>query len=633
MWRQTAAPAPSEQQPRTWLVMTREGVADEVLAAVQKLAADSGATVSVVRPGEFYEPVDDGHAVRPGSMENALALLRDLREEGRALDRVVHLLTLEPSEQTVELGLHSLVALARAASEAGMDGWSLDIAVSGSQEVLAGDTTNPAAATLLGPCLLIPLEFPSVSTRLIDLAPAVDAAAIADLAAELRRPHGERIVALRGGRRWLPDYDPMPCPEADPGVLREGGVYLITGGLGGIALGLAERLARDCKAKLVLLGRRGLPPQEEWAGILNSCPAEGGIDPAIRERVAKVAAMVEHGAEVEIVTGDVSDPADVRRAVEAAFDRFGVLHGVLHAAGVPGMGLIQFKYRKDMELVLAPKVGGMHAIAQALRIGEADEVELDFLLLFSSMTTATGGGPGQVDYCAANAYLDSYAHHLAVTGRRVLTIDWGEWTWNAWEAGLDGYDEGLQTFFRENRARIGLDFEDGWRCLLRAVATGETRVVVSTQHYPTVVAGSKLFTLEAVMAQSGGGGAAGGGERHPRPELVTAYQEPSTDTESTIAEIWGESLRLERVGVEDSFFELGGNSLLGVNVVATVRRKFGLAELPPHILYEAPTVSALAKTVDGMVSGDSGAAQEEEGNSQVRAQLRRSSLANRRRKQ
>jgi Phosphopantetheine attachment site len=138
------------------------------------------------------------------------------------------------------------------------------------------------------------------------------------------------------------------------------------------------------------------------------------------------------------------------------------------------------------------------------------------------------------------------------------------------------------------------------------------------------------------MAQGGGGGGGGGGgERHPRPELVTAYQEPSTETESAIAEIWGESLRLERVGVEDSFFELGGNSLLGVNVVATVRRKFGLAELPPHILYEAPTVSALAKTVDGMVSGDSSSDDEEEGNKQVRAQLRRSSLASaaRRRKQ
>ncbi|HET8643093.1 MAG TPA: SDR family oxidoreductase [Pseudonocardiaceae bacterium] len=635
VWRQVASPAPAAEQPGSWLVMSRDGVAEQVLEALRAEAAQRGATVSVVRPGEFFEPTGDGeYEVRPGSMENALALLRELREAGQPLQRVVHLWTLQPHEETVGLGLHALVALARAASEAGMEGWSLDMVTSGGYEVLRGDATNPAAGTLAGPCLVIPLEYPSINTRLIDLAPEPDAAAVADLLAELRRPLDERIVALRHRRRWLPDFDPMPCPEADPGVLREGGVYLITGGLGGIALGMAERMVRDCKAKLVLLARRGLPPQSQWETILAGGPGGEELDEASRGRLAGVAAFVAQGAEIEVVTGDVSEPADVRRAIDAAFERFGALHGVFHTAGVPGMGLIQFKYRSHMQQVLAPKVDGMHAIAQALRIGEPDEIKLDFLLLFSSMTTATGGGPGQVDYCAANAYLDSYAHHLAASGRRVLAIDWAEWKWNAWEAGLDGYDENLQKFFRENRERVGLSFEDGWRALLRALSTGEPRVVVSTQHYPTVVAGSKLFTLDAVMAQ-GPGGAAGGGELHPRPELVTAYQEPSGEIEEAIAKVWQDSLRLDRIGAIDNFFELGGNSLLGVNIVATVRRHFKLDELPPHILYEAPTVAALAKTVQGQVSGEAPETDESEGNSQVRAQLRRSSLASaaRRRKQ
>ncbi|GAA0440374.1 hypothetical protein Acor_12820 [Acrocarpospora corrugata] len=596
VWRQTAAPAPSAAQPGSWLVYTREGVADEVAA---ELAA-TGAAVTLVRPGEGYAATRDGHTIRPGSVADTLALLRDLRAAGRPLDRVVHLWTLDSGDRPIEHGLHTLVALARAAGESGLDGWSLDIAVAGTQEVFPGEAVNPDGSTLIGPSLVIPLEYPTVTTRFIDLDTH------AGLVAELGRPQTDRIVALRRGRRYLPGYETMATPETTP--LREDGVYLITGGLGGIALGLAERFARDAKARLVLLGRTGLDGEGEDA-----------------RRGAQVQAIRDLGGEVEIVVGDVADPAAVKRAVDTAIERFGALHGVLHAAGLPAMGLMQFKRPQELDAVLAPKIAGTLALAEALRIGEPGEIGLDFLALFSSITSATGGGPGQVDYCAANAYLDGYAQRLAATGRNVVSIDWGEWTWNAWEAGLAGYDEGLQTFFKENRIRVGIDFEEGYRSLLRALASGEPRVIVSTQEFETVVTGSARFNLEAVTSPAGSGGSA---DRHPRPELVTPYQEPSGPTEEAVAAIWCDALRLDRVGVLDNFFELGGNSLLGVSIVAALRREFALAELPPHILYEAPTVAALGATIEALVSGAAPASGTADGggSSHVRAQLRRSGL-------
>ncbi|WP_155349073.1 type I polyketide synthase [Acrocarpospora pleiomorpha] len=594
VWRQTAAPAPSAEQPGSWLVYTREGAADDV-------AAELGATVTLVRPGEGYAATADGYTIRPGSVADTLALLRDLRAGGRPLDRVLHLWTLEPGEHTIEYGLHTLVALARAAGESGIDAWSLDVAVSGTQEVFPGEVANPDGSTLIGPSLVIPLEYPRVATRFID----VDTPA--GLVAELGRPQTDRIVALRRGRRYLPGYETMATPETTP--LREGGVYLITGGLGGIALGLAERLARDAKARLVLLGRTGLAGEGEAAS----------------RRSAQVQAIRDLGGEVEIVVGDVADPAAVQRAVDTAIERFGALHGVLHAAGLPAMGLMQFKRPPELDAVLAPKIAGTLALAEALRIGEPDEIGLDFLALFSSITSATGGGPGQVDYCAANAYLDGYAQRLAATGRNVVSIDWGEWTWNAWEAGLAGYDEGLQNFFKENRVRVGIDFEAGYRSLLRVLASGEPRVVVSTQEFETVVTGSARFNLEAVTSPAVTGA---GGDRHPRPELVTPYQEPSGPREEAIAAIWCDALRLDRVGAGDNFFELGGNSLLGVSIVAALRREFELAELPPHILYEAPTVASLGTTIEALTSGAAPASgtADGEGGSHVRAQLRRSGL-------
>ncbi|HEX8078666.1 MAG TPA: SDR family NAD(P)-dependent oxidoreductase [Jatrophihabitans sp.] len=634
VWRQTARPAAAEQQPGLWLVYTRGGTADEVVARLRR-TLPSTATVDVVRPGDGYAAVEDGYTVRPGNVEDTLALLRELRSAGRPLTRAVHLWALEsaPDEVMLSQGVHTLVALARAAGELGMDTWSLDVVVSGTQQVLDDDVSRPYAATLTGPCRVIPLEYPNVTSRLVDLdpAPIMSPAAIAGLLAELQSPQADALVALRHGRRWLPEYHRMVAPPVTQGaggdVLREGGVYLITGGLGGIALAMAERLARDYSAKLVLLGRNGLPERSQWPAILAADPESGKVDDRTRRRVAAVSGLLEHGAEVEIVTGDVASTDDVRRAVELALERFGALHGVLHVAGLPAMGLMQFKRPAELDLVLAPKVAGTLAIADALRIGKPDEIELDFLALFSSITSTTGGGPGQVDYCSGNAFLDSYAYQLAATGRRVLSINWGEWTWNAWEEGLTGYADTLADFFRENRARIGIGFEEGWRSLLRVLACDEPRIVVSTQDFETMVGYSSKFTVAAVTSTAMSGG---GGTRHPRPELVTSYQEPSGAVETAIAAIWSESLRLEQVGAADNFFELGGNSLLGVSIVAALRAEFTSVELPPHILYEAPTVAALGRVIETAQSGDAvtgGSANGDgEDGSQVRAQLRRSGL-------
>ncbi|MFB9683537.1 type I polyketide synthase [Amycolatopsis plumensis] len=575
-WRQTSA-AHATPQPASWLVFARPGLAEDVLDGIRR----TGDPVTVVRPGAGYRPGPDA-TVRPGDVDDLLNLLRDLKRGGTRLDRVVHLWNLD--DDSLSLGLHTLVALARAAGELGLGGWTLDLAATGTQRVLHDGELRPDAATLTGPNLVIPMEYPGVQTRLIDVDAAAGAAAVV---AELHRPSPGRTVALRGSRRWLPGYEvlaPQPIEQA-ASVLREDGVYLITGGLGGIGLAMAERLARDSHAKLVLFGRRGLPPRERWAGIADGTDEVPGT---IRDRVDRVREIEALGGEVVVVEGDVAEEADVRHAVAVAVERFGALHGILHTAGVPGTGLMQFKQPGDADQVLAPKLPGSRALSAA-----TEGLDLDFVALFSSITSVTGGGPGQVDYCAGNAWLDAYA---ASHGGRTVSISWGEWTWNAWDEGLSGYEEDIQTYFREHRAKFGIDFEQGWRTLLRALASGEPHVVVSTQDLDAVTAVAARFSVDAVTSAAHGGSTA---DRHPRPELVTPFQEPESDVERAVAEAWCEMLRLDRVGVADNFFELGGTSLLGISLLATLRTAFPDAELPPHIIHEAPTVAALAKIVAG----------------------------------
>jgi phthiocerol/phenolphthiocerol synthesis type-I polyketide synthase E len=172
----------------------------------------------------------------------------------------------------------------------------------------------PEKATVIGPCRVIPQEFPNVACRQIDLEPI--AAADADkqgarLVNELFAAGTEPIVAYRAGRRWARTFDPArfdAVAEGAPSRLRQGGVYLITGGLGGVGLVLAEYLARECKARLVLTGRRGLPPRSQWADHV----AARGPQDATSRRIQTVAALEAAGGEVLVGVADVVDESAMR---------------------------------------------------------------------------------------------------------------------------------------------------------------------------------------------------------------------------------------------------------------------------------------------------------------------------------
>jgi NAD(P)-dependent dehydrogenase (short-subunit alcohol dehydrogenase family)/acyl carrier protein len=199
---------------------------------------------------------------------------------------------------------------------------------------------------------------------------------------------------------WTVGFDQTELPEAGPDVLREGGVYLITGGLGGLGRTLAETLASRWRAKLVLTSRSGLG-------------TTGRAADAVRR-------MEAAGAEVLAAAVDVSDVDAVRALRTAVLDRFGRLDGIVHAAGIAGGGMIETRDVADMRAVLTPKVAGSVALRAVFG---ADE--LDFVSLFSSVT-GTAGGLAETDYCAANAYLDA---HASAAGWRapVRSLGWSGW--------------------------------------------------------------------------------------------------------------------------------------------------------------------------------------------------------------
>ncbi|MFV2196813.1 beta-ketoacyl synthase N-terminal-like domain-containing protein [Nocardiopsis sp. LOL_012] len=415
-----------ERDPRTWIVLTDgTGLGKRIMDRI----ADSGRRVVSVRPGGAWRRLSpDAYEIPPTDAEGYRRLLREAADGTDGLSpRIVHMWTVGSGrtvEEVLELGFHSLVALGRALAEAG--GASADIAVvtDGAHSVVGDEAVAPEKATVAGPCLVLPLEQPGTACRSIDVGPAHEGrwngAGTAALFAELTTGSDRPFTALRGSRRWYRSHLGVRVVPARGrgGGLRDRGVYLITGGLGAMGLTLARHLVDTVRARIVLVGRTPLPPRGTWRRWLDEHPA----DDTTGSRIRAVLDLEEAGGEVLVATADITDERSVRDCADLAVERFGAVHGVIHAAGVPGGGLIQLKNARAAEDVLAPKVRGsllMDALAR--------DLDVDFLALCSS-TLALTGAVGQVDYTSANAFEDALAQrNEALGGPRTVSINWDGW--------------------------------------------------------------------------------------------------------------------------------------------------------------------------------------------------------------
>lgn len=410
---------------------------DEIADGLAGALIQAGTKVVRVRSGESFSPCGtDAYTVSPASRPDYDALIGDITAAGAVPDLILHTWTLdgdpaanaETAWRAQDRGFFSLLYLVQALAMAQPEG-DVQVAVltAGTQDVTGEDLTRPEHGTVAGITKVVPLELPWLHARQIDIDPAVMPGAstdprIAQVMAEIRSDGTDDSVALRAGRRWCRAFEGIRVPEdlsglpAGPG-LQNRGVYLITGGLGGIGLALADDLARRISARLVLTSRSGLPPREQWDAFI----AENGTTGRVGRAIDAVRRMEQSGSEVLVVAADVTDAADMRSVRQQMLERFGRLDGIVHAAGIPGGGVAEVKDRSTAAEVLRPKLLGPFALHAAF-----SDLRPDFVVLCSSVT-AIAGGFGQVDYCAANNFLDAYARGSHGWGASVTSVNWGGW--------------------------------------------------------------------------------------------------------------------------------------------------------------------------------------------------------------
>ena len=428
------APAPSAarewaEKTGRWLIFAdSQGLGSEL---ARRLEEDGKSCALVFAAADYAQEEDACFRANPARPDDFQRLWQACLAENRSsFEGIVHLwgldgpafgdLTLDDLQQAKILGcasvLHLLQSLLR---EKPTELPGLFLATKGSQSV---DGPNAPAlppqvqqAPLWGLGKVIALEHPELRTVRLDLDPAAPADEnVQSLLAEIRAADREDQVAWRRGIRHVPRLEPFAgnvsaqaaqkALEIDPDAS-----YLITGGLGGLGLEVAQWLAAQGASHLVLTGRSG-----------------------VAERARPVVErLTEDGVQVAILKGDIAEEQDAIRLIETIEEDMPPLRGVVHAAGALADGVLQRQTWQSFDQVLAPKVDGawnLHLLTQGM--------PLDFYVCFSSMVSLFGS-PAQGNYVAANAFMDSLACHRRALGLPGLSINWCPWADMGMAADLD----------------------------------------------------------------------------------------------------------------------------------------------------------------------------------------------------
>lgn len=414
------------------------------------LARDSGSRVVTVMPGVRFERTDEfSFRIDPGQPEHFTQLLDEVSPD--CIRSLVYLWCLSDSHDTdsYRFSFESLLNLAKAWEQSA---WSENecrwMTATANAQVVGGEQrVNPEHSLMAGPVRVIPQEMPDISCRWVDLslndggnefAPLL----ASQLFAELQHDASDETIAYRGRTRYVTDFvrasidattlEDREKSEVECGIvdasraLRKQGAYLITGAFGGVGRVLSEWLAQKYGARLLLATRKELPPRGTWESFLQK--SQPG-DP-LRSIIRFVQRLEHLGALVEPLHLPNDGTGLAERVRQAGFD---CLHGVFHLAGGLDDRLIGLKSLQSAQQVIQAKTELARDLEEVV-----DELQPGFMLYFSSLS-AFAGVSGQIDYTAANAFLDCHAawrNQNSLT--RHIAVDWSVWRDAGMAASLAG---------------------------------------------------------------------------------------------------------------------------------------------------------------------------------------------------
>jgi iturin family lipopeptide synthetase A len=488
--------------------------------------------------------------IEVGGGDKLQPLFEKMKLEGLLPERIIHCGGIADKPASAHACFYSLVEVFTTAQRYKSPLKEVSVLTSGLHDVLGYQEASSSYAAL-GVSLLkvIGQEYPALVTGHIDisLSEVADPGYRSRLLEEILHPQPGKTVSYRNNSRWTLIYDKVEVPQGpSSSVFKAGGVYLITGGLGGFGLTLSRYLSKYYSAKLILLGTQSLTD----------------------EKSKSIKAIRDEGGEVFYFACDISDRKRFSEVLEAAEQQVGPINGVFHAAGVThgrSINTIDQLETTDFETQFSPKINGLLVLYEVLK-----DRKLDFCLATSSLSAVLGGiwfGA----YAPANSFMDYFirAHKTASSLKNWISIN------------LDAID--FNGIGNDNISNEQLPRVIEHALLLKELPQLILSVKPLQQRLDDFI-----------------------DERNGLPEGMTNAEEAMTDelsgAESTLFKLWVNFFGRADFGIDDNFFEVGGDSLKALTLIARINRELsinlGLADF-----FRKPRIRSLATYLSDAKSG------------------------------
>jgi NAD(P)-dependent dehydrogenase (short-subunit alcohol dehydrogenase family)/acyl carrier protein len=502
------------------------------------------------------------------------------------------------------LGFYSLLFITQSISKLNISlPINIEIITSQVHQVTGDEILCPKKALLLGPCGVIPKEFSNINCFNVDL-PIDDVASklpkelIQKLIGEFDNTNIEHLVAYRGKFRWVKRFDQVELETngeenlssqlTKKGRIRQRGVYLITGGTGGIGLTIARYLAESFQARLVLTQKSELPEKSKWKEYLN----KSHEDNILNQKLKRLIELEELGAEVLVFGAEVSDEEKMREVIVKTGNVFGEINGVIHSAGIVKAGIIPAKERDSIESVFAPKVNGTLILYDLVK-----EMKLDFFALCSSITSVITPY-AEIDYSAANAFLDSFSQYSNSLDKfYTISINWPGWT----EIGqlvnlkvLKGTEK-----WKEAALKKAISPKDGLEAFKLAINSNFSQIVVSPEPldnsdleiYPSQLIDAAVKNFEQSSEEI----------NKSSKNFKDNLDNDISSIEEKLSLIWQDILGVKKINENDNFFDLGGHSLLAIQLISSIRKSFKV-DIDLGVLFDVSSLKEMANKILDKVS-------------------------------
>jgi acyl carrier protein/NAD(P)-dependent dehydrogenase (short-subunit alcohol dehydrogenase family) len=622
----------SELSPQITLIFLDNLGLGSHLAA--QLEAQNLPVITVIQGDKFAQLSSNQYQIKPAQKEDYQLLFDNLAQETNSIGNIIHLWNYQEYqgeitstaqlEKAQEIGIYSLLFLIQ--SLAKIQDSNLTTALlfvsSYSQAVTANDEIAYEKSPVLGFLKSVNAEFSWLKSRHLDLTITSPKINSAYLLQELKVISQEKEIAYRDGKRLISGLEKVQLPQEKPQNLpfKKGGIYLITGGLGGIATEITQYLLKNYQARLLLIGKTPLPEKTEWTNYLNQ-------NHPYSAKIQTLESLENLPGEVIYQSLDICDFSQLQETVTEVKKQWqGELDGIIHLAGIYQDGLILEQTQENLANILRPKTLGSWNLHQLLQ--ETPGIFISFSSLASFF-----GGAAIASYAASNSFLEQLNHyHNAKNLFPSYCYSWTTWQETGISQGYQGQQltrsqgyfemtpqQGLNSFLAslyhdQNQLIIGLDSNNAKIKRFTSLAENSQQLtayytlkngvnpVSLDSHLSLADCLETIYQCPLLLHQSF---PLKDNDEIDKEQLLREIQgqdhqnwiAPRNETEFQISQIWQTVLNLPKVSINDNFFELGGHSLLASQVISRLRDVFSI-ELSLQNLLEYATIGDLAQAIE-----------------------------------